>query len=371
MRPVTKLPGNSVAVQAYYTPKTNFRFNKGAAKTYVKQKFKTTNPTATQCLTDLRRINGKTINTRTAGEKAFKKSMDKKMGKEYIKAADPLMFFLGNYCSYCETTIKQLAEVEHVKPKSTLTNLALDWDNFLLSCGPCNNAKSNKPSLTDVQALLNKAPTLAEYQDALDDYYIWPDKDLKTFRWIQYRLHRVTGAGTASLAANQQTSLGHTNALLDPVARTVTADILNPNNNVSTNRSVRVIATGTGGASAKPGNAAAAQRSLDLMQINQLRGDRHSYDSRVLRKTKCWFDALNAIARIGRITAANSTQQNYTDMWEQVMDTITSAGFFSTWLTVFKTYPNATQFNGDNYATKFLSFVNNNNFKNTDKTKLP
>jgi hypothetical protein len=373
MRPVNKLPGNSVAVTAFYTPPTNFKFTKPlVVKNYVQQKFHTNNPTRNQCLTELQRINAIAKANRSAGEKAFKKAMGGRVSDEYVKAGPALMFFLANYCSYCETVITQLAEVEHVRPKSIITVSALKWDNFLLACGPCNNAKSNDPKRSDIQALLGLAqpPTDQQYEQGLMDYYMWPDKDAKTYRWTEYALHRVTGGGTAALPADQQISLGHTNVVLDPIARTVKANIFNPNTNASPNRSVRVNARGTGGASAKQVNADASQRSLDLLEINLLRGDRHSYDSRVLRKTGCWFEALNTISRIRQLSPPNISQQLYDAFWAQAMATAKLAGFFSVWLTVFNTYPNLTRFN-DDYATKFLSLVGDDNFKNTNTTKLP
>lgn len=370
MRPVIKLPGNALAVTAFYTKATNFNFDVSPVKAYVQGKFNTTNPTALQCLTELQRIYDTPVNSRSPVEKKYMKAMSDRVGDEYKRAAVGLEFFLSKYCSYCETPVLQLVEVEHIWPKSTLTIYALDWDNFLIACGPCNNAKSNKPPRSDIQALIGHAPTPAEYKQAIRDYYVWPDTDASSYRWISYKLHSVTNGGTAALPVDQQISLGHKKVFLDALARTVTADILNPVNNVSTNRSVRVTATGTGGAGANPANADAARRIIELMQINTLRGE-HSYDSRVLRKTECWFEALNAIKRIRRLKASTSSTGAYEDLWSQVMQTIEFAGFFSIWLTVFDAYPYLTRFNKNDYAAKFLSLVNDNNFKNTNMKRLP
>ncbi len=56
---------------------------------------------------------------------------------------------IGNYCSYCNMTLNDSPQVEHVVPKNPQPNQTagsmLSWDNMLLACGPCNRAKSNHP----------------------------------------------------------------------------------------------------------------------------------------------------------------------------------------------------------------------------------
>lgn len=65
----------------------------------------------------------------------------------YQKAKVPLVANLGHYCSYCESVIPNLrdVQVEHVQPKSLpqYAHLAESWDNFVLSCSTCNG-KDNK-----------------------------------------------------------------------------------------------------------------------------------------------------------------------------------------------------------------------------------
>lgn len=62
----------------------------------------------------------------------------------YGQARDDLKTRIGNYCSYCEMTLDNLANVEHVQPKSKVPKLSLSWENFLLACGYCNSTKGNK-----------------------------------------------------------------------------------------------------------------------------------------------------------------------------------------------------------------------------------
>lgn len=56
---------------------------------------------------------------------------------------------IGYYCAYCNMPLSHSLQVEHVVPKNPPAGYTvgdpLAWDNMLLACGPCNNAKSNKP----------------------------------------------------------------------------------------------------------------------------------------------------------------------------------------------------------------------------------
>lgn len=49
---------------------------------------------------------------------------------------------IGYYCSYCEMSVHNMIEVEHVIPINQGGN-PLAWDNFLLSCRYCNGIKSD------------------------------------------------------------------------------------------------------------------------------------------------------------------------------------------------------------------------------------
>ncbi|WP_054470113.1 HNH endonuclease, partial [Planktothricoides sp. SR001] len=93
----------------------------------------------------------------TNAPKVFK-SDRKKKDDTYKKAKPDLICRLGPYCSYCETKLEaRYLNVEHKLPKSLHPSLRGDWGNFLLACGSCNDAKSDK----DIE---------------LDDVY-WPEID--------------------------------------------------------------------------------------------------------------------------------------------------------------------------------------------------
>ena len=63
----------------------------------------------------------------------------------YAKAKRDLIDRMGQYCSYCNQKLPASLAVEHVQPKSLVTEMALEWGNFLLGCTNCNSIKGDKP----------------------------------------------------------------------------------------------------------------------------------------------------------------------------------------------------------------------------------
>lgn len=49
---------------------------------------------------------------------------------------------IGFYCCYCNIPLKDSPQVEHVIAQDIDPLKALDWENMLLACGPCNRTKS-------------------------------------------------------------------------------------------------------------------------------------------------------------------------------------------------------------------------------------
>ena len=72
---------------------------------------------------------------------------------DYKQWRDKLISRIGYYCAYCNLPLSHSLQVEHVIPKNPPPGYTkgdpLTWDNMLLACGPCNNAKSNTPFDTD------------------------------------------------------------------------------------------------------------------------------------------------------------------------------------------------------------------------------
>ena len=56
-----------------------------------------------------------------------------------------LMSDFNSKCGYCEKKFnRRNFDIEHYKPKSDFPKEALNWDNLLLACKPCNMEKSNR-----------------------------------------------------------------------------------------------------------------------------------------------------------------------------------------------------------------------------------
>lgn len=61
-------------------------------------------------------------------------------------------------CAFCESKISHVSnpQVEHYRPKSTFPNLTFTWDNWLISCGRCNENKwSHFPQCDGSPCLIN------------------------------------------------------------------------------------------------------------------------------------------------------------------------------------------------------------------------
>lgn len=67
-----------------------------------------------------------------------------KIYARYQDARGDLIDQLGDYCSYCGMKLNASLAVEHVQPKNSSPNLALNWSNFLLACTNCNSTKGSK-----------------------------------------------------------------------------------------------------------------------------------------------------------------------------------------------------------------------------------
>lgn len=65
--------------------------------------------------------------------------------RDYKNWRADLIERLGNYCCFCNMTLTDSPQVEHVIAQDINPARALDWDNMLLACGPCNRSKSNHP----------------------------------------------------------------------------------------------------------------------------------------------------------------------------------------------------------------------------------
>lgn len=92
----------------------------------------------------------------------------------YRQARHDLAERIGYYCSYCEMSVYNSIEVEHIIPMAK-AGAELDWDNFLLSCKYCNTIKS-------------------DHFDHITDY-LWPDRDNTDLAFEYNKAQVVSPAG--------------------------------------------------------------------------------------------------------------------------------------------------------------------------------
>jgi hypothetical protein len=90
-----------------------------------------------------------------------------------------LITALGQYCSYCGSSVFSHLAIEHRLPKSTFPGFAFSYRNFLLACSTCNSAKGNDPNQGTVDGHpLRTDQASALITDAIE--YLWPDADWTT-----------------------------------------------------------------------------------------------------------------------------------------------------------------------------------------------
>ncbi|MGB3106977.1 HNH endonuclease [Sphingobacterium siyangense] len=74
---------------------------------------------------------------------------------------------IGYYCAYCNIPLSHNLNVEHVIPKNPKEGVQagdpLAWENMLLACGPCNNAKTNRETNPDLFYLPESHNTLIPF----------------------------------------------------------------------------------------------------------------------------------------------------------------------------------------------------------------
>lgn len=303
---------------------------------------------------------------------------------EYKKAALPLVQELGSYCSYCETYIPGLLEVEHVCPKSEFPLFALDWSNFLLACGPCNTSKSNEPNRKSISTNAKSIGWNHQLEDQskikVENDYVWPHTNPFSFQEYKPVLYYCNGNRNSGswktvdsiqtgLSTNADPSSGLTLISQNFTTLEVVADIPNIGH-----RSVE--------ARLDPQNVASVSGKglIDILKLNTL--GTTVYDRRVMNRTTAWFAALSAVEAWQIQEQAfdpNPPPSSIFDAWLQ--NTVQSAankGFFSVWIEVLnrnrriKNAPMNRKGQAMTLAEEFLhSAAFPTAFPNTDLTQIP
>jgi hypothetical protein len=267
------------------------------------------------------------IQTPTDAQKEAKKAILERASDVWKLASGPLIAALGSFCAYCETSIPGLVEVDHVANKASFPTFALDWENFLPSCGPCNNRKSDDPNRATVAAYPPALPPTApenEFNDALLDHFHWPHTREDTYQFFLNRLlfqaadgtwHAVGPLNAANLAFDSITSV-------DVVTRVIRANVAF-NGVLLKNVRVWVNVNPEG------------EDLVDLCKLNDP-GDASAsktYDRRAFNRTLNWFKALNLLYPLSTIATSN-----FAVFWTIVMIMAGVSGFWSSWLTILSSF---------------------------------
>lgn len=235
--------------------------------------------------------------------------------RAYRCAATPLLEAYGRYCAYCESPISELVQVEHLLPKSQYPPYAVDADNLLLACGPCNRRKSDTPTRAHAAAWITTAnPGPAQYEQAIrDQHYCWPDRD-PSRAWLPLQFEAVDNGnwtpvsdGDAVAADLVQTSPMH--------GVPVRADL--PALNLW-DVEIRVVVT------AGSTSAARGTEMIGLCGLNET--STGTNDNRVHHRTRVWLDAVaHWHAELGGATAVPS------GLSRRLLDVAGFSGCFSVW----------------------------------------
>jgi len=107
-----------------------------------------------------------------------------KVVRDYKDWRQDLIDRIGNYCSYCNMTLNDSPQVEHVTPKNPrpgqVAGALLDWNNMLLACGPCNRAKGNQPNSNQTHYIPDYHNTHLAFEYVIIDHKKEESKGLHT-----------------------------------------------------------------------------------------------------------------------------------------------------------------------------------------------
>jgi hypothetical protein len=103
---------------------------------------------------------------------------------QWRQARNDLGTQIGWYCSYCEMSVTNMLEVEHIIPINH-GGPPLAWNNFLLACRYCNAVKDN-----------NNTTTVG---------YVWPDRDNTDLAYIYSPLQIIQPVNNAVHAQSTST----------------------------------------------------------------------------------------------------------------------------------------------------------------------
>jgi hypothetical protein len=238
-----------------------------------------------------------------------------------------------------------LLEVEHCVPKSEYPSFALDWENFLLSCNPCNTAKGTVPSRSTVRSWAPSPLTNERgfYSEIRSQHYVWADIGGTSYRWLPLVLEFYDPRSSTwrVLPMSEAAHLDNKHLSSSIAQREVQAMIYDT---ASKTQVQRIVRTQLGLSAAA---AARGREMLQLCSLNENGNLRSTYDRRVLNRTGAWFQCLESL-RAYKITNDPVTQKAN---WKMLLQNSAAVGFYSVWLSILRVHDMAL-------ARKFVSDTN-------------
>lgn len=288
-----------------------------------------------------------------------------RIGDVYRKAGLPLVTQLGPFCSYCEMYLSDKVEVEHVCPKSQYPYFCLAWENFLLSCGPCNGmaAKDSRPSRSTVVAdYMSGVEPAAEidYYNTIRQKYLWADTNADAFvnllPVLQY--WSTTENQWKAVPINRSVRLDQSWVSTNISTRTVMANIYVDDTTMASCK-VHVILNG---------KYTQGDRIVDLCELNSAGNTETISDRRLIQRTEAWFAILEVLDGLQYVQAAG-----FDKVWASVLNNAKTKGFYSLWVQILKLTkmqdPTAI---GGLLVTRFVTETNKAGlFPGTDTSNVP
>jgi 5-methylcytosine-specific restriction endonuclease McrA len=244
----------------------------------------------------------------------------------YGNARGALLQNFGEICSYCEMTVQDSSlAVEHILPKAEFPGVMITYTNFFLACPVCNSVKGSQPTYTFAYTWAVSqgifAPNYNQILAAGVDCATSPT-DATSYTGFTPNLYTANNA-----LIPRQNSLNTNNAYISTTNNQVTASINGMGNIIVSNR----FASNGNGTPLLRNNNFIAMVGLNRVVVGEFS------DRRVTNRTVAWLDALAAAYRLNTVFQNDPSQnkQLYLMMVAQVLATVRTAGYFSTWAEVF------------------------------------
>ena len=273
----------------------------------------------------------------------------------YKTAGIPMVQQIGDFCCYCDTPIPGLLEVEHRCPKAQYPTFSMEWENFLMSCGPCNNAKSDNPDRALVRSWMGNPPPPDppedDYEDEIIHRYAWADIDGNPYQYIAPILYYDNNGTFAPVPNNFLFNVDNIIVSYDLATRVIRANLYADGAQPSLNVSVL----------AYEGKFSAGTQTkiINLCKLNYPGNPDSTYDRRMFNRTKAWFTVLATLKPFSLIDFSGPQGQTiFNLLWQSLLITAVSTGFFSVWYQILK---NLTDPSGANLGKRFVLETNHPN----------